>query len=69
MTRTVQYKPRSWHDYNKALIQRGSLCLWINDAVLSEWEAPVHAQRGAPRQYSDLRPSAPSLTIDPAAPI
>ncbi len=54
MTRKVTYKPRSWSDYNKSLIQRGNLCLWINDEVLDNWEAPRTGQRGSPRQYSDF---------------
>lgn len=54
MTRKVIYKPRSWHDYNKALIQRGSLSLWINEEILDHWGAPPIKQRGAPRKYSDL---------------
>lgn len=54
MTRKVIYKPRSWRDYNKALIQRGSLFLWINEEILEHWRAPPIKQRGAPRRYSDL---------------
>jgi hypothetical protein len=54
MTRTVIYKPRSWHDYNKSLIQRGNLCLWVDDELLGHWRAAQSERRGAPRKYSDL---------------
>ena len=55
MTRKVEYKPRSWQEYNKSLIQRGNLCLWIDDEVLDQWEASSQSKgRGAPRKYSDL---------------
>ncbi|HRE31305.1 MAG TPA: transposase, partial [Candidatus Berkiella sp.] len=54
MTGKVKYAPRSWRDYNKSLIQRGSLCLWVNDEVFEQWEAPSETRRGAPRKYSDV---------------
>lgn len=54
MTGKVKYKPRSWSDYNKSLIQRGNLCLWFNDEVIAHWLAPKCSKRGTPRQYSDL---------------
>lgn len=54
MTGKVTYKPRSWSDYNKSLVQRGNLNLWVNDEVIEHWLAPVCSKRGAPRQYSDL---------------
>lgn len=51
----VKYKPRSWHDYNKSLVQRGNLNLWLNEEVIKNWLKPdcVNA-KGAPRRYSDL---------------
>lgn len=49
-----QYKPRSWHDYNKSLIERGSIFLWLDEEVLDNWQAAQIISRGAPRKYSDL---------------
>lgn len=54
MTGKVIYKPRSWSDYNKSLVQRGNLCLWIHDGVIEDWLASQDHKRGAPRRYSDL---------------
>jgi len=54
MTGKVKYVPRCWRDYNKSLIQRGSLSLWLNDEVFEQWEAPREKRRGAPRKYSDV---------------
>lgn len=54
MTGKVKYKPRSWSDYNKSLVQRGNLSLWIHDEVIEGWLVPQDHTRGAPRRYSDL---------------
>ena len=54
MTGKVKYKPRCWRDYNKSLIQRGSLCLWVNDDILDDWGAPKETRKGAPRKYLDI---------------
>ena len=49
------YRPRNWSQYNKILIGRGSLTLWIDEAVLSDWYATEKTgKKGASNQYSDL---------------
>ena len=49
------YRPRNWGKYNKSLIKRGSLTLWIDEAVLSGWyEAQKSGQKGASHKYSDI---------------
>lgn len=50
-----QYRIRNWPDYNKALVLRGSLTLWVEQGVVNKWRdtaAPV--KRGRRRTYSDL---------------
>jgi hypothetical protein len=50
-----QYRIRNWRDYNKALVRRGSLTLWVEQGVVGRWRdssAPV--KRGRRRLYSDL---------------
>jgi IS5 family transposase len=37
-----KYKVINWKDYNKALIQRGSLTLWISDDITSWWYGEGH---------------------------
>lgn len=54
MVRKTRYKPRSWHDYNKSLIERGSIFLWLDKEVIDNWQAVQIGSRGAPRKYSDL---------------
>jgi IS5 family transposase len=49
-----QYRIRNWHDYNKALVRRGSLTLWVTDDILAQWRNPQRTgRRGVPRTYSD----------------
>ena len=49
-----QYRIRSWHDYNTALVQRGSLIPWLNKDVLTNWRNQEHTGlRGKPRFYSE----------------
>lgn len=50
-----KYRVRNWRDYNRALIGRGSLTLWVEQGTLDKWRdtaAPV--RRGRRRFYSDL---------------
>ena len=48
------YRIRNWQEYNAALVARGSLTLWIEEAVLDGWvkEEPS-GRRGASQTYSD----------------
>ena len=32
-----RYKVKNWKAYNKSLVQRGSLTLWLEDSVLRQW--------------------------------
>jgi len=48
------YRLRNWNQYNKALVGRGSLTLWVSDEIIAQWR--VHertGKRGAPRTYTD----------------
>jgi IS5 family transposase len=48
------YRLRNWHQYNKALVGRGSLTLWVSDEIIAQWrEHERTGERGAPRTYTD----------------
>ncbi len=47
------YRIRNWKQYNDALVNRGSLTLWIDRATLQAWRYQGPARRGAQPQYSD----------------
>jgi len=49
------YRIRNRREYNKSLVQRGSITFWINEKVLQEWKNPSREhKRGRPRQYGNL---------------
>lgn len=50
----ARYRLRNWSEYNRALVQRGSLTLWITEDVLQTWH-PTEAEnkRGRPRTYTE----------------
>jgi IS5 family transposase len=49
-----QYRIRNWKEYNKALVQRGSLTLWIDTRCLNAWlDCSCPARRGRRRTYTD----------------
>jgi IS5 family transposase len=48
------YRLRNWAEYNRALVQRGSLTVWINEDVLSTWHNHGRTgKRGKPAFYTD----------------
>lgn len=50
-----QYRIRNWPDYNKALIARGSLTLWLDTHSLDTWlNVEPSARRGRSRTYTDV---------------
>ncbi len=49
-----RYKTTNWKQYNKALINRGSLTFWIDEEAIAQWKQSKQGKRGRPRQFSDL---------------
>ena len=48
------YRVRNWSEYEAALVQRGSLTLWIDENTLAGWqESQRTGRRGASRTYSE----------------
>ena len=49
-----RYRVRNWPEYNRALIARGSLTLWVDEQAVSAWRQRSGPRgRGRPRIYSD----------------
>ena len=48
-----KYHIRNWSEYNKALVNRGSLTIWFSNDVIEKWNAQPSQKRGRPRTYSD----------------
>jgi hypothetical protein len=47
------YRIRNWAQYNAALINRGSLTLWVEEGALQAWRYTGPAQRGAQYVYAE----------------
>src|SRR6476646_3611940 len=48
------YRIRNWKQYNDALVNRGSLTLWVDQATLQAWTYQGPTRQGAQFEYSDL---------------
>ena len=53
MTKKTPYRIRNWPAYNAALIGRGSLTVWVDEAALGSWRYTGPTQRGAQYHYTD----------------
>jgi Transposase DDE domain len=52
-TTKTKYLIRNWAEYNRALINRGSLSIWFSEDLIEKWNAQPSSRRGRPRKYSD----------------
>ncbi len=49
-----RYKTTNWKQYNKALINRGSLTFWIDEEAIAKWKQNKQGKRGRSSRFSDL---------------
>lgn len=47
------YRVKNWSDYDKALVQRGSITFWMSDDFEEKWMNAGKKQRGSQFDYSD----------------
>ena len=47
------YRVKNWSEYDKALVQRGSIPFWLSDDVEKVWLYTGEKQRGSQFDYSD----------------
>ena len=47
------YRVKNWSDYDKALVQRGSISFWLSDDLEKVWMYTGEKQRGSQFDYSD----------------
>ena len=47
------YRVKNWSSYNRALVARGSLTVWLDDGLWAQWYDQRPWQRGAQFVYSD----------------
>lgn len=47
------YRVKNWSEYDKALVQRGSITFWLSDDFEKNWRHTGEKQRGSQFDYSD----------------
>ena len=47
------YRVKNWSEYDKALVQRGSITFWMSDDFEKRWLHTGEKQRGSQFEYSD----------------
>ena len=50
----TKYRVRNWASYERALIGRGNITIWLSRAASAAWKPEGTRTRGAPPKYSDL---------------
>ncbi|MFT5286540.1 MAG: hypothetical protein ACI8TQ_002709 [Planctomycetota bacterium] len=50
----TKYRVTNWNQYDKALVRRGDITLWISEDAIDAWTPKASGKRGAPQRYSDL---------------
>jgi len=48
------YHLRNWSEYDQALVNRGSITIWIGEDAIEQWQYKGPTQRGAQFAYSDI---------------
>ena len=55
MPKKQKYRVSNWSEYNKSLVNRGSLTVWFDAESIAAWHnVELTGQRGRPQLYSDL---------------
>ena len=58
----TRYRVTNWAEYDRSLVQRGDITMWISAEAIKAWKAKSAGKRGAPKKYSDIAIEA-ALTL------
>ena len=53
-TYTTTYRVGNWAEYDRALVRRGDVTLWLTPDAIATWAAAGVGRRSGQLQYSDL---------------
>src|SRR5262245_6098450 len=53
-TYKTKYRVANWASYDRALVGRGDLTLWVSPEAIATWAPAGVGTRGGQRQYSDV---------------
>ena len=60
----TQYRVKNWATYDRSLVERGDITLWLSPDAIESWKPAPSGKRGGQRQYSDLAIET-ALTLRP----
>ncbi len=49
----TKYRVSNWAEYDRALVQRGEITLWISEDAIEDWKPAASGSRGGQRKFSD----------------
>ena len=49
----TKYRVSNWSEYDRALVQRGDITLWVSNDAVRAWTPTPTGRRGAQRRFSD----------------
>jgi hypothetical protein len=49
----TKYRVSNWAEYDRALVERGNITLWISDDAIASWKPAPTGRRGGQRKFSD----------------
>ena len=50
----TKYHVQNWASYDRALVSRGDITIWLSPEAVATWEPNGAGTRGAQRKYSDV---------------
>ncbi len=53
-TPRAKYRVWNWVEYDRGLVRRGDIRLWLSDEAISGWRPPCRATPGGQRRFSNL---------------
>ena len=53
-TYKTKYRVQNWAFYDRALVRRGDITIWLSPEAIAAWEPDGGGTRGAQRKYSDV---------------
>ena len=49
----AKYRVNNWAEYDRSLVQRGNITLWISEEAIERWNPTPSGKRGGQRKFSD----------------
>jgi len=49
----TKYRVNNWSEYDRALVQRGEITLWMPEGAIEDWNLAASGGRGGQRKFSD----------------